>query len=80
MILVLACPHCQESFTVAEEDIRCAIFRHASYKHNLEPIPPHSSKDECDRLLEQNQIYGCAKPFRIILTEQGYKTEICDYI
>lgn len=80
MLLILSCPHCHEPFTVAENEINCAIFRHASYKQNLDPIPPHSSKEECERLLIENLVYGCTKPFRLIRSEKGYKTEICDYI
>jgi hypothetical protein len=68
------CPHCGEYAIV--EEINCTIFRHAVYKTNLQPINPHATKEECERLLENGEIYGCAKPFKY----DGKTIEICDYI
>lgn len=70
------CPHCSGNIVVNPNDLNCCIFRHAVRKDTLEPINPHASKEECDYLLSQKIIYGCAKPFRII----NNKAEICDYI
>lgn len=68
------CPHCKEYAII--EQINCTIFRHAVYKNNLQPINPHAPKEECDRLLANDEIYGCAKPFKY----DGKTVEICDYI
>lgn len=78
-MLLIECPHCQ--CMVYIESINCAIFRHAVYKHNQQPIPPHSSKEVCDRLIEQNSVYGCAGPFKLVANGTGaYNAIICDYI
>jgi hypothetical protein len=84
MILVL-CPHCNQLIEIIE--LNCCIFRCGVYKHNSEQIPPHLSKQECDRLAEENQIFGCGKPFRIEQqpnpennNEPIFKANICDYI
>ena len=79
MDIQLNCPHCQEKFIVNEKDINCAIFRHAVYKNNMQPINPHASLDECTKLLNDNLVYGCAKPFKIIKNET-YEAIICDYV
>jgi hypothetical protein len=77
--IIVECPHCKGSSHI--EQINCGIFRHAVYKHNNEPIPPHTSKDECERLLSQNVVYGCAKPFKVIKNiENRYIAIDCDYI
>jgi hypothetical protein len=71
----VVCPHCACEIWI--EELNCRIFRHAVYISNMEPIPPHSSQLECERLVAESLVYGCAKPFRI--TEQN-QVEICDYI
>ena len=78
-MLIIECPHCK--CMVYVESINCAIFRHAAYKHNQQPIPPHSSKEVCDRLSEKGVIYGCAGPFKLVTNGiGGYDAIICDYI
>jgi hypothetical protein len=72
--MIIVCPHCKELLEI--EQINCGIFRHAVFKHNFQPIPPHSSKQECDNLLKKNLVYGCGKPFQI---KNGI-TSICEYI
>lgn len=74
--MIVKCPHCNEFVFI--ESINCGIFRHAVFKHNMEPIPPHSSKADCDRLASQT--YGCGKPFKIVSKEGVYEIEVCDYI
>lgn len=78
--LILLCPHCNNFMYIERKDINCAIFRHAVFRMTMEPIPPHSSMEECERLVSQNAVYGCGKPFRVVLANNEYKTEICDYI
>jgi hypothetical protein len=43
-------------------------------------IPPHLSKVECDKLIEGDKIYGCGKPFKLVMIENEWKPVICDYI
>jgi hypothetical protein len=75
---ILICPHCNQLIII--EKINCAIFRHGILKENGNQINPHSSKDLCEYYIRENLIYGCGKPFRIILVNNKLKTEICDYI
>jgi hypothetical protein len=79
MSLIVICPHC---FCQVEiQEINCAIFRHGIYKQTYQQIPPHSSKQECDRLIENNEIWGCGKPFRLVKNNTDhYEAIICDYI
>lgn len=79
---IIQCPHCQE-FVIIQE-LNCKIFRHGIYKNTGEQIPPHSPKEDCDRFVLENKIYGCGKPFKIVVLEgQDNKNlwcvEICDY-
>lgn len=73
----MICPHCQEFVWIQE--LNCGIFRHGVFKHNFEQIPPHASKEDCDRFVIQGQIYGCGKPFQITRTPD-WKITICEYI
>jgi len=81
---IIQCPHCQEFIIIQE--LNCKIFRHGTYKNTGEQIQPHSSKEVCDELFINGRIYGCGKPFRIIVLEDNsvngpiWKVEICDYI
>jgi len=78
-MLFIECPHCQ--CLVYIENINCAIFRHAVYKSTQEPIPPHSTKEVCDRLVQEGLVYGCAAPFKLVPNaDGGYDAVICDYI
>ncbi len=70
---IVTCPHCSEYIWI--EQINCGIFRHAAYIANNEAIPPHTSREECMRLLENNLVQGCAGPFRLVLTEKKIKSE-----
>jgi len=63
-----------------ENEINCAIFRHGAYIKNLKQINPHACKKECDRLVEENLIHGCGKPFRLVKEGNEYKAIVCDYI
>lgn len=75
------CLHCDQPFVVAHREFNCRILRHGVFKHNLQPINPHSSKDECDKLVSDCIIYGCGKPLQIIDSSGGgYQVIICDYI
>jgi hypothetical protein len=61
--------------------VNCGIFRHGVFIENGKQIDQHLPKKDCVRLVKKNEIYGCGKPFRIELLEDGtYKVSICDYI
>jgi len=74
---ILVCPHCNQFIII--EQVNCGIFRHGIYK-NGEPLPPHESKETCDNVLKNQLIYGCGKPFRVILHDNKFEIQICDYI
>ena len=78
--IIINCPHCGDIMEIIE--INCAIFRHGSLKTNFIQINQHATKDECDILFNQNLIYGCGKPFKLVKKENSleYETIICDYI
>ena len=76
---VVVCPHCYDGILI--EQINCAIFRHGVIKATLTQISPHATKDVCCRLLENNLIFGCGKPFRVVKNNQNeYIAIVCDYV
>lgn len=77
-MFIVTCPHC--FVPVQIEQVNCAIFRHAVFKNNGRQVPPHLCKEECEKLIQNDQVYGCCKPFRLVLKENEYVAEICDYI
>lgn len=82
--IILNCPHCNGVFIVLENQLNCKIFRHGIFKDNGIQIDPHLKKNECDKLHNNNLIWGCGKPFKVIDCKKNditiYETEICDYI
>ena len=80
MIYYLECPHCNSIVEIHQNEINCAIFRHGIYKHNNTQMNPHAPKEECDIAVQNNLIFGCGKPFRMVKMNDTYKLEICDYI
>jgi hypothetical protein len=63
------------------EKVNCGIFRHGIFKSNGKQIDPHASKEKCDIYINNNKIYGCGKPYKLIKeNEEIYKAIICDYI
>jgi hypothetical protein len=77
--IVVSCPHCKDPILI--EQLNCCIFRHGTYISNGQQIPPHSIKEYCDYVANNNLIYGCGKPFRIIINEKKeYIAIICGYI
>ena len=73
---IFVCPHCGDYVQVAKNEVNCQIFRHGAYK-NGQQIPPHAPREECDRLFNENLIYGCGRPFTF---SGGATAAICDYI
>jgi len=80
LYIIVKCPHCKDFIYIAKKEFRCHIFRHGIYKSNYKQIDPHLNKKECDRLFNGNLIYGCGKPFKLLIEGNKYKTVICDYI
>lgn len=72
------CPHCNDYVII--EQINCAIFRHGVLKSTQSQINPHLEKSECDKLKDLDLIYGCGKPFKIILKDDKWICVECDYI
>ena len=69
----IECPHCQQTIWI--EQLNCGIFRCGVLKESGEQIPPHASKEECEKYIQQG-IYGCSKPFQI---KEG-NVILCGYI
>lgn len=78
--IIIQCPHCKDYILVFKKELNCKIFRHGIYKDTMKQINPHLKKDECDKLINQNLIIGCGKPFQIIEENGSFKPIICDYI
>ena len=80
--IIVMCPNCFNYIQILKKDFNCKIFRHGVYKKDNKQIDPHLNKDECDRLFKEGLIYGCGKPFKLLIDEEDnkYGTEICDYI
>jgi hypothetical protein len=78
IIVIVKCPHCDEYIMI--EELNCKIFRHGAFKNNGNQIDPHSPKNLCDYYIENNLIYGCGKPFKLLVNNNNYIAEICNYI
>jgi hypothetical protein len=75
---ILTCPQCKDYMIIRK--INCGIFRHGVLKKNGKQINPHANKELCDYYVRENKIYGCGRPFRIILVDNKFETELCGYI
>jgi len=78
--IIITCPHCEQHILIFKNEINCAIFRHAVFKDSFMQIAPHLPRDQCDQLIQQDKVFGCAKPFRIQKENETYVAVICDYI
>jgi hypothetical protein len=79
--ILVTCPHCKEDVLI--EQLNCLIFRHGVMKTTGEQIDPHASKETCNNLITNHLIYGCGKPFKVIVKREDsttYIAEVCDYI
>ncbi len=76
--IYVICPHCEDIVQINE--FNCCIFRHAVFKATMLQIDPHSSKEVCDEYIQKGLIYGCGKPFKVVLQNNLFIAEICDYI
>ena len=78
--IIIQCPHCKDYIQVLKKEFNCKIFRHGIFKSNLKQIDPHLKKVECDRLKNEDLIFGCGKPFQLIELNGSFIAVICDYI
>lgn len=75
----IECPYCNIRIMILS--FNCCIYRCGVYKNNGIQIPPHSSKEICDELTTKDLIYGCGKPFRLIVNNGTILSiEKCEYI
>ena len=75
--VIVDCPNCGQSVIITK--LNCKIFRHAILKDTGKQINPHTGKNQCEKLLKKNKIYGCGKPFKINVVDGTYIPEVCDY-
>jgi len=78
--IIYHCPYedCKLLCVVYKNDLNCHIFRCGYNKITNQQIPQHLPKIECDKLLNNTDIIGCARPYRFKLNE--ITPIICDYI
>ena len=74
------CPYCDISIQVEKNQLNCKIFRCGIMKNGGTQVNPHSSKTECDHLVDKNLVWGCCKPFKFVEYENNNYVEICEYI
>jgi hypothetical protein len=75
-IILVSCPHCSISIEITK--VNCAIFRCGIQKFTFKQIPPHASKEECEKIRKEGNYYGCAQPFKF--DKEKRTVEKCDYI
>jgi hypothetical protein len=76
---IFTCLHCEGTIIVHRNELNCRIFRHGVFKANQEQMNPHCPKEECDRLVAENLIIGCGKPFRVEGEGVDAKVVVCGY-
>lgn len=75
-----SCPNCNNEIIVNKNELNCRIFRHAVYKDTYNQVEPHLPKFFCDKLIDEDKVIGCCKPFEIINDNKGELVAIiCDY-
>lgn len=78
--VIIQCPHCTEYIQILKSEFNCKIFRHGVLRSNLQQINPHLQKEHCDKLVQECLIFGCGKPFQLIVSNGSYIAVECDYI
>ena len=76
--IIIICAHC--AIPIIIDELNCCIFRHGTLIESGKQIDPHSSIELCNYYVKEKKIYGCGKPFRIVIQNNEYVAEICDYI
>ena len=77
---IFKCPSCDEYIIVNTNEVNCKIFRHGVFKKSHTQIDPHASKDDCDKYLEHDIMYGCGKPFCLKFEDDKWYVDNCEYI
>ena len=76
--IVVTCPHCKEPILI--EKLNCRIFRHGYFIETNQQMHSHTPKEICDYLFENKKIYGCGKPFEIVIqNKEQYVAVQCEY-
>jgi hypothetical protein len=75
---IISCPHCSMMCEILE--LNCRVFRCGVYKNTLIQINPHMSKKDCEELKNNDEIYGCGKPFSIDGSFENPDVKKCNYI
>lgn len=78
--IIVTCPHCSQMIIINKKEIYCCIFRHGILKSNNKQIDPHTNKELCDKYVNKNLIWGCGRPFKLIIKNNIFITEKCGYI
>jgi hypothetical protein len=78
-LFVFKCPHCLCYTQIEPIYLSCLIFRHAYYKNSNMQIGAHTNQEDCERLVQDNLVSGCAKPFKFFRGNPNY-VDICGYV
>lgn len=72
-VYIFNCPKCDNLIEVEFNQLNCREFVHGYFYNKVNDsiilthqVNPHASLEECKRLLDNNAIVGCGKPFKII--------------
>ena len=78
-LLFFNCPNCDIEIIVHKTELNCRIFRHAVYKDTFIQVDPHLPEILCNKLIEENKVIGCCKPFEIIIENKNFVAVKCKY-
>ena len=78
--IVYHCPYedCRLMCVVYKNELNRHIFRCGYNKTNNQQIPQHLQRIECDKMRNDTDIIGCARPYRFEVN--AITPIICDYI
>lgn len=78
--ICVSCPWCKGSIVISPSELNCRIFRHGVFVDSGQPMNPHAPREECERLVAEERIRGCGKPFRVDGAGERFVAVECDYI
>jgi hypothetical protein len=76
--IIVMCPHCNDFILI--EELNCCIFRHGVFIKNNKQMDQHASEELCNYYIKKKKIYGCGKPYQIIIQDEKYIAIKCEYI
>jgi len=76
--MIVICPHCKDPIIIKK--INCGIFRHGVLKRTQKQMNPHTDESVCEQLIKDDLIYGCGKPFKIVVKDGLLEAVECGYI